>query len=198
MGGVARAAPPIMLAIRLSATRGRGVYATDAIEANTVVERSPVLLFGKDEYEAHGRHTLLDHYTFKWKDGRMALALGLGSLFNHSAAPNTSYALKPDPDNPTIEFTVLRRVAPGEELCIFYGHSLWFTPDDAPDNDAREDEDERDPFELLTMPADVEPEDTVQTSRQSTPGPSTHRVRAMSTPCSCGHGAPALTASCAT
>ncbi|EJD39952.1 hypothetical protein AURDEDRAFT_70649 [Auricularia subglabra TFB-10046 SS5] len=178
-----------MLAIRLSPTRGRGVYgtlapsapsapaptpcsppprtATDAIEPNTVVERSPVLLFGRDEYETHGRHTLLDHYTFKWKDGRMALALGLGSLFNHSAAPNTSYSLKPDPHNPSIEFTVLRRVEPGEELCIFYGHSLWFAPDDAPDTDAALPDSgggEEDPFDLLTLPADVEPEDTVQTS----------------------------------
>ena len=25
-----------------------------------------------------GRHTVLDHYTFKWTEGRMALALGLG------------------------------------------------------------------------------------------------------------------------
>lgn len=25
-----------------------------------------------------GKHTILDHYTFKWTDGRMALALGLG------------------------------------------------------------------------------------------------------------------------
>ena len=45
---------------------------------STVVEESPVLLFTKEEYELHGRYTLLDHYTFNWPDGRMALALGLG------------------------------------------------------------------------------------------------------------------------
>ncbi|KAG8830176.1 hypothetical protein FRC17_005268 [Serendipita sp. 399] len=31
-----------------------------------------------DEYETHRRHTILDHYTFVWGDGRMALPLGLG------------------------------------------------------------------------------------------------------------------------
>lgn len=26
-----------------------------------------------------GKYTVLDHYTFNWPDGRMALALGLGA-----------------------------------------------------------------------------------------------------------------------
>ena len=48
--------------------------------AYTLLEISPALLFSAEEYDAHGRHTVLDHYTFKWRDGRMALALGLGAL----------------------------------------------------------------------------------------------------------------------
>ena len=47
--------------------------------AYTLLEISPALLFSAEEYEAHGRYTALDHYTFKWRDGRMALALGLGT-----------------------------------------------------------------------------------------------------------------------
>lgn len=54
--------------------------ASRAIPARTIIEVSPVLLFAKDEYNAHGRHTLLDHYAFNWRDGRMALPLGLGAL----------------------------------------------------------------------------------------------------------------------
>lgn len=45
-----------------------------------MIEVAPVLLFEKKEYEEHGRFTLLDHYTFTWRDGRMALPLGLGRL----------------------------------------------------------------------------------------------------------------------
>lgn len=46
----------------------------------TVIERCPVILFEAEEYREHGKHTVLDHYTFKWPDGRMALALGWGEL----------------------------------------------------------------------------------------------------------------------
>ncbi|KAL1743623.1 hypothetical protein HDZ31DRAFT_83296 [Schizophyllum fasciatum] len=115
--------------IKYSQGKGRGVYASREIPAQTLLEISPVLLFDRHEYANHGRHTLLDHYTFVWKDGRMALALGLGSLFNHSGAPNVSYTL--DPATESIRYTTTRRVRPGEELCIFYGHTLWFDAVDA-------------------------------------------------------------------
>ncbi|KAG6877127.1 hypothetical protein C0993_010079 [Termitomyces sp. T159_Od127] len=76
--------------------------------------------------ECLGKFTVLDDYTFKWSDGRMALALGLGSLFNHSEQPNVSYVL--DRSTESIGYTTVRDIAPGEELCIFYGHNLWFKP----------------------------------------------------------------------
>jgi tRNA-specific adenosine deaminase 3 len=91
------------------------------------------LLFSTEEYEAHGRHTLLDHYTFKWRDGRMALALGLGSLFNHSDSPNVSYSI--DTATESIRYTTARGVDPDEELCIYYGSNLWFKPLEIPISD---------------------------------------------------------------
>lgn len=51
-----------------------------------------------------------------------------GSLFNHSQTPNISYTL--DPDTESIRYTATRTVREGEELCIFYGHKLWFKPTD--------------------------------------------------------------------
>ncbi|KAK7690340.1 hypothetical protein QCA50_006997 [Cerrena zonata] len=106
--------------------KGRGVFASRSIPAQTVVEISPVLLLNKDEYESYGKHTVIAHYTFKWPDGRMALALGLGSLFNHSDRPNVSFNL--DTVSESIRYTTSRAVPPDEELCIFYGHNLWFDP----------------------------------------------------------------------
>ncbi|KAG6830390.1 hypothetical protein H0H87_008277 [Tephrocybe sp. NHM501043] len=50
----------------------------------------------------------------------------LSSLFNHSELPNVSYAL--DSSTESIRYTTVRNVAPDEELCIFYGHKLWFRP----------------------------------------------------------------------
>ncbi|TFK81833.1 hypothetical protein K466DRAFT_666881 [Polyporus arcularius HHB13444] len=119
------------LRIEYAEGKGRGVYATREIPAQTLIEVSPVLLFTAKEYEEHGKHTVLDHYTFVWRDGRMALALGLGSLFNHSQRPNVSYTI--DPATESIRYVTSRRVLPDEELCIFYGHKLWFDPVDAAD-----------------------------------------------------------------
>ena len=61
---------------------GRGIFASQAIPGNTVIEISPVLLFSPEEYSAHGQYTVLDSYTFIWEKrstgSTMALALGLG------------------------------------------------------------------------------------------------------------------------
>ncbi|TFK52265.1 hypothetical protein OE88DRAFT_1379284 [Heliocybe sulcata] len=110
--------------VRYSEGKGRGVFAERQIDAQTVLEISPVLLFTKDEYNAYGKHTVLDQYPLKWPDGRMALAQGLGSLFNHSDHPNVSYTA--DIETDSIRYTTTRAVAPDEELCIFYGHEQRF------------------------------------------------------------------------
>ncbi|KZO93583.1 hypothetical protein CALVIDRAFT_245031 [Calocera viscosa TUFC12733] len=123
------------LEIQTTANKGRGVYATYAIPQGTLVEISPVLLFTPDEWEDYGRHTVLDHYTFIWRTPgeskpSMALALGLGSIFNHSSRPNVSF-LRQIADQ-TIEYSTTRDVAAGEELCISYGDParLWFSVSD--------------------------------------------------------------------
>ncbi|CAG8634290.1 14684_t:CDS:2 [Acaulospora colombiana] len=92
--------------------RGRGVYASHYIPRGTTIEISPVLFFSEKEYRDYGRYTTLDHYTFIWGDGRMALPLGLGV-----------YPFKPSPNNNHLTNHGSR---PGEELFIFYGHKLWF------------------------------------------------------------------------
>jgi tRNA-specific adenosine deaminase 3 len=56
----------------------------------------------------------------------MALALGLGSLFNHSETPNVSYTL--DTSTESIRYTAAKLIKPDDEICIFYGHNLWFEP----------------------------------------------------------------------
>ena len=121
---------------------GRGVFASRHIPANTVIEVSPVLLFGPDEYQAHGRHTILDSYTFVWEKrssgSTMALALGLGaslltgSLFNHDPhAASVSYEL--DRKAESIRYRTMRAVSPGDELCICYGTGRMWWENDIPD-----------------------------------------------------------------
>ncbi|KAJ7696082.1 cytidine deaminase-like protein [Mycena rosella] len=56
----------------------------------------------------------------------MALALGLGSLFNHSNFPNLSYTI--DASTDSIRYSTTRNVEPDEELCLYHGGNLWFEP----------------------------------------------------------------------
>jgi len=134
------------LEIRSTVDKGRGVYATHPILERTLVEISPVILFTPDEWDKYGQHTVLDHYTFVWRTPgqpkpSMALALGLGSMFNHASRPNVSFHRNIVAQ--TIEYTTTRDIASGEELCICYGDTsrLWFpTADSTPEGNGDEGE----------------------------------------------------------
>lgn len=74
------------VAVRSTAGKGRGVFATRDLRPGELVDISPVLCISPDEYYSpEGRdgvdHTVLKDYVFTWKgrEGGMAMALGLGS-----------------------------------------------------------------------------------------------------------------------
>lgn len=99
------------------------------------------LLVPQAQYEDHCKHTVFEEYLFNAHDGSRLLALGDGSLFNHSRRPNISYRL--DLPNRNITYSTSHKaVAADEELCIFYGpdEKLWF--DMPPDNDAASEEED--------------------------------------------------------
>lgn len=54
----------------------------------------------------------------------MLLALGVGSLFNHSGRPNLDYRI--DSAQLLITYIAARNIQADEELTIFYGDKLWF------------------------------------------------------------------------
>jgi hypothetical protein len=63
-----------------------------------------------------------------------AIALGFGSLYNHSSRPNATY-IKCFEDR-AIDFVALRDIKAGEEITVFYRSlseglaPLWFEPID--------------------------------------------------------------------
>ena len=117
-----------LLQILVDPLKGRGVYARTPIPSNTLIEVSPALVVPASEYSDHSLSgTIFESYLFTWSkaSGDLALALGIGSLFNHSdTLPNISYTL--DKRNVSIRYTTSRDIAQGEELCIFYGHGVVF------------------------------------------------------------------------
>ncbi|KAJ9612063.1 hypothetical protein H2200_003658 [Cladophialophora chaetospira] len=142
------------LVVVMNTPKGRGVFATKEISRGTIVEISPVLIFTEDEVEKHTRHTTLQHYTYPYsthqrvayfepesfwpsESGRsmtQALALGLGSMFNHSTHDQNVGWLR-NTETDVIIYTALRDIKAGEELCISYGSArLWFPDADAQAN----------------------------------------------------------------
>lgn len=111
--------------------KGRGVYTSEAIAANTIIEISPVLVLSKDE-RAIAENTGLYNYVFEWGDNRKKGALGLGyiSMYNHSYAANCDYEM--DYDHEIMKIVTVKSVAAGEELLINYNASpndetpVWF------------------------------------------------------------------------
>lgn len=105
---------------------GRGVFALRDLPSGTVVERVPVLLIPRNQVFAadpavRAAAARVSWYVFEWegvtKRAYVALALGYGSIYNHSPAANTTYDREP-PD--VLAFTTVRDVAAGEELTINY------------------------------------------------------------------------------
>ncbi len=109
--------------------KGRGVFARRLIHKGEVIEKVPMIVMSAKEFEDGVTGTSLANYCFAWGQGQVALALGYGSIYNHSYRPNARY----DDVGPRIkEFTALRDIAPGEEITVNYNGTprsraaVWF------------------------------------------------------------------------
>lgn len=108
--------------------KGRGLFSCALIPPGTLIHEAPCIRVVQKEYDNFMRFTVLEHYLFNATNGDKLLALGYGSLFNHSRCPNVDYRI--DASNLCIRyFAGHRTISMDEELCISYGGNLWF--DDA-------------------------------------------------------------------
>jgi uncharacterized protein len=109
--------------------KGRGVFARRLIHDGEVIERVPVLVLPLAETQNGSGSSRLSGYCFHWRRGTVAVALGYGSLYNHSYTPNARY----DDESGQIKvFTAIREIAAGEEITINYNGEpgdeapVWF------------------------------------------------------------------------
>lgn len=118
-----------MIEVRRTARKGRGVFAKSFIPCDTVFERAPVLVMPAWEVLGTTDDTVLSHYLFEWGKNTVALALGYGSLYNHSYSPNARYE---DEGSQIKAYVAVRDIHPGEEITINYNGSpeatdaVWF------------------------------------------------------------------------
>ena len=103
--------------------KGRGVRAGRTIARGEVIDSAPVVVLSAQEWELV-EQTILGQFAFGWDEakGSVAIALGQGSFFNHSYAPNV--ASDKDVRGRRIVFSAVRDIAAGEELTINYNGDL--------------------------------------------------------------------------
>lgn len=109
--------------------KGRGVFAVRPIRKGEVIETVPVLVIPAPQVDDLEK-TLLDHYVYSWSDERLAVALGYGSLYNHSYTPNALYVKHPETS--TIDYVALADIEAGAEITVNYNgmpadrSPVWF------------------------------------------------------------------------
>ena len=117
--------------VKPSLGRGRGVFAIQPISCDELIESCPVIPF-EPKYRAVLEATPLYDYLYGWSDDcrEVAIALGYGSLYNHSDEPNALYHTNRNRN--AIDFIATRPIAAGEEVTISYidssdsSRKLWF------------------------------------------------------------------------
>jgi SET domain-containing protein len=97
--------------------KGRGVFARQSICEGTIIERVPVLLAPVGQVLDHSDNPVLGRYCFLRNRSTVALALGYGSLYNHSYSPNARYD---EEAGALMVFTAIQNIEPGEEITINY------------------------------------------------------------------------------
>lgn len=120
---------PRPLYVRLSPIHGRGVFTAVDRPAGAVLEVSPVLVVPAAELPAL-RQTRLYGYYYQWPGGAAALALGYGSLYNHSYRAVARFEL--DVPRRLVVFTAVVPLHRDQEITINYngdpedGTAVWF------------------------------------------------------------------------
>lgn len=110
---------------------GRGVFTLEEVPDDSLIEICPVIALPSEDLPVIHKTKLHDYY-FLWggNDDECAIALGFGSLYNHSRTPNARYWC--DPDSDTIEIWSIRDIRPGEEITVNYNGDpeiqdpVWF------------------------------------------------------------------------
>ncbi len=111
--------------------KGRGVFTSENINEQTIIEISPVIVMNNIDRILLDQ-TLLHDYIFEWgyHHKQCCVALGYVSIYNHSYQSNCEYEM--DYDQELISIKTIRSIKAGEELFINYNgdwnneKKIWF------------------------------------------------------------------------
>jgi SET domain-containing protein len=119
------------LEIRDTSAKGRGVFARIPFASGELIEAVPIILIPAEQCNFI-EPTVLALYIFNFgpQGEHAAIALGYGSLYNHSYTPNAQYIKVWEQQ--IIRFVALRDIKEGEEITVNYNGSpedqarIWF------------------------------------------------------------------------
>ena len=110
---------------------GRGVYARRDIKKNEIIEKCPLIEAPKHDMANLKESILVTYFFYFGKNKeRLAVALGFGSIYNHSYKPNARYKIKHTEQS--IDFIALNDIKKDEEITFNYNRNpknkrpLWF------------------------------------------------------------------------
>lgn len=118
---------PLSCEVRMTENKGWGVFATNFIAKDSIIEECYVLTIPQNSIQ-HDSSLFLD-YRFNWPQGtewkEQVLPMGLGWVYNHSNNNNAFWRDHPEYER-VFQFVANRNIYPGEEICTYYGdNSYW-------------------------------------------------------------------------
>ncbi|MCB0689547.1 MAG: SET domain-containing protein-lysine N-methyltransferase [Saprospiraceae bacterium] len=110
---------------------GRGVFSAHDVSEGDIVEICPLLFIPPEQLDKIDKTIFYDYY-YAWPgdEGYACIALGYGSLYNHSFQPNADIIF--DLDDRTIVIKALKEILAHDEILIDYqggdknATKLWF------------------------------------------------------------------------
>jgi uncharacterized protein len=106
----------IYIAKSIIPNAGRGVFANETVRKSELIESCPVIEVSLKDPANNDRGLLVDYFFYFGKG--LAIALGFGSIYNHSYDPNATY--KTRKIGKTIDFIAIKNIKKGEEITVNY------------------------------------------------------------------------------
>ena len=111
---------------------GRGIFARVDIKRGETIEQCPVIEIPEHDASNINKSMLVTYIYYLGKNKeRLMIALGFGSIYNHSFKPNAKY--KERYGEKTIDFIAINEIKKDEEITVNYSQGdqkdkspLWF------------------------------------------------------------------------
>ena len=115
--------PKIYIKDSIVTKNERGVFALSDIKKGELIETCPIIEIPENDPSNPTEGTLIQYiYYFGKSKNKQLLALGFGSIYNHTRIPNAIYKIKEK--EAIIEFIASKDINKDEEITVNYNYLL--------------------------------------------------------------------------